>query len=507
MQQNKEAKVGEERPLFAHQERAIEFLIQNNFCGMLAHEPGLGKTRTALEAFRAARKKTPFLKLLVVAPLSLLEAAWHKDIQEFTPELDFHNAHKNGLGQINEDVIAVNYEFFRSNRNISHLLRMMRVHDFMIVLDESSRIKNHASITTKSLLAIKNAFKYRIVMSGTPAPNCEMEYWPQMEFVRPGILGKTFSKFRGEYFHLEQRGKLVQTQGMIMTSKMMQDLFRKGAEYKMTAKRREDLFETIGPLIHSARMDDCLDIPEQTEEVRIIQMGPKQRAAYRQMNQDLVMEFGEVKIAAMVALSKVMKLREITSGFVMYEEPGLNQRTGEACMVQKVVEIGECPKMDELLDLLEQLGDKQVIIWCQFKWEIQKVQEAIIKNFKNQSTPPDHLEKVWDFLTDTLYGDTKDKDAPINRFVSGETKYLIANPHSAAHGLTFVNCQQQIFFSLDYSWESFFQAKRRTRRAGQTEKTVCHFLIADGTIDKDILDVLHGKGTLQEMVYKLTRRG
>lgn len=490
----------EERPLFAHQVRAVEFLRSNDFCGMLAHEPGLGKTRTALEAFREARVGIPELKLLVVAPLSLIEAAWHKDLLEFAPELDFHNAHRDGLGLINEDVVAVNYEFFQRERNVAHLLKMMRSHEWMAVLDESSKIKNHASLTTKAILQIKNAFRHRIVMSGTPAPNCEMEYFTQMEFVRPGILGKTFSKFRGEYFHLEQRGKLVQTQGMIMTRQAMQDLFRKGAEYRITELKSKRLFDTIGPLIHSAKMDDCLDIPEQTEEVRTVAMGPKQKAAYRQMSQDLVMEFGGVDIAAMVAISKVMKLREVTSGFAMYEEPGVNQRTGEACMVQKVVELGESPKMDELEDLLDQLGEKQVIIWCQFKWEIEKVCAMLLK--RAERLPEAFRCKNWA----TLYSDTSDREDSINNFISGKYRYLVANPHSAAHGLTFVNCQQQVFFSLDYSWESFFQAKRRTRRAGQKEKTVCHFLIAAGTIDEEILDVLRGKGTVQDMVHKMTRR-
>lgn len=486
-----------DRPLFAHQVRALEFLIKNDFCGLLAHEPGLGKTRTAIEAFRVARETCPGLRLLVVAPLSLLEAAWHKDLTEFAPELTFCNARTENTFD-SADVVAINYEFFQRPLNLKKMLVFASRHKIMAVLDESSKIKNHASLTTKNILSIRNAFRYRVCMSGTPAPNCEMEYFPQLEFVRPGILGGKFSKFRGEYFHLERAGKEVSTQGMIMTRQAMQELFRRGAEYAITDIRRAKLFEVIGPLIHSAKMDDCLDIPEQTEEVRLVELGPKQKVAYKNMKQDLVMQLGGVEIAAMVAISKVMKLREVTSGFAMYEEAGRGQ-DGEPCMVKKVVEIGECPKMAELEELLDEFGDAQVIIWCQFKWEIQKVGEMLVARGKRAGR--DCLVET----SDSLYGDTKDKDAAIQRFTSGKTKYLIANPHSAAHGLTFVNCRYQVFFSIDYSWESFFQAKRRTRRAGQTEKTVCYFILAAGTIDEEIYEVLQGKGTLQDMVFRMVR--
>ena len=475
-------------PLFAHQKEAIDFIISKNGCGMIAHEPGLGKTRTALEIFKLARFKNPNLKLVVIAPLSLLEAAWHNDLNKFFPcgYWSFENCHKNGWTSresfdeyqkfaklIDSDIYTVNYEFFQREDNVQMFMGLFRNHDVMAVLDESSKIKNYKALTTKHLLAIRNLFKLRIVMSGTPAPNSEEEYWGQMEFAVPGLLGKSFPKFKRTYFYLAGRGGLVlQSEGLSRAA--MADLFRKqGAEWRITADKRRALFDVIGPWIHAAKKDECLDLPEQIDEVRLVQMGPRQKVAYKQMKNLLVAQIQGEDVVAQVALTKLMKLRELTSGFAFSEEG-------------TIVET-ECPKLMELDQILEELGDRQAIIWCQFTWEIGKVAFQCSERGS----------------VATLHGGTKDREDSINGFISGKYRYLVANPHSAAHGLTFVNCSHQIFFSLDYSWEAYEQARARTHRAGQKSTCVYYYILADGTIDQEILECLKQKGNAQQLVFKL----
>ena len=466
--------------LFEHQREAIAFIAETRGgSGAVFHEPGLGKTRTALNIFFRMKVATPDLKLLVICPLSLIEAAWRADLEKFFgPDAGarFWNAHRSRFPETWDaaDIVAVNYEFFQRQENVISFGRFARGQEIMAVLDESSKIKNHASLTTKHLIALRNFFRHRVVMSGTPAPNDESEYWAQMEFARPDILGKSFNKFRRTYFYLQGRGGIpIQTQGMIMSRGVMADLFRKGAEYAITPDSRQKLFDVIGPWIHARKKDECLDLPEQVDEVRLVQMGPRQKTAYKQMKNLLVAEIQGQDVVAQVALTKILKLREITSGFA-YDENG------------NIVET-ECPKIAELEEILDELGERQVIIWANFTWEVEKIVSVL-------------CEKA---ACRTLYGKTADKEASINDFINGRARYLVANPHSAAHGLTFVNCSHQIFFSLDYSWEAFEQAKARTHRAGQKSTCVYFYIMADGTIDQEILDVLRRKGDAQEIVFKL----
>lgn len=466
-------------PLFTHQNDAVQFVISKNGLGMIAHEPGLGKTRTALQIFREARIKDPSLKLLAIAPLSLLEAAWHNDAEKWFPgRWTFVNVHRDSFLDRDQklrqaDIYAVNYEFFQREQNVVLFMGLFRNQKIMAVLDESSKIKNHKALTTKNLLAIRNVFALRLVMSGTPAPNSEEEYWAQMEFVCPNLLGKSFPKFKRTYFYLRGRGGVVlHSEGLSRSA--MADLFKKqGAEWCITSEKRKSLFDVIGPWIHARKKDECLDLPEQVDEIRLVQMGQKQKLAYKQMKNLLVAQIQGEDVVAQVALTKLMKLREITSGFAISEN-------GE------IVET-ECPKLTELEEILDELGDRQAIIWGQFTHEIEMIRNMV----QGRSTAA------------TLYGGTHDREESINGFIDGRYQYLVANPHSAAHGLTFVNCSHQIFFSLDYSWEAYEQARARTHRAGQKSTCVYYYILADGTIDQEILECLKHKGNAQALVFKL----
>ena len=151
------------------------------------------------------------------------------------------------------------------------------------------------------------------------------------------------------------------------------------------------------------------------------------------------------------------------------------------------------PKMDELMDVLEEAGQRQVIIWACFKWDIEHICAGL-------------EAKYGPGCVRTLYSGTKDHQASIKDFQAGVARFLVANPHSAAHGLTFVNCSLQVFFSLDYSWEYYVQAKARIHRAGQVNKCTYVHILARGTIDEKILECLQKKGDVNQLVYEMTQR-
>lgn len=469
--------------LFAHQKEAIDFAVSRNGSAMIAHEPGLGKTRSAMNIFFRMKCKTPALKLLVVCPLSLIEAAWRADLVKFFGEdagRRFVNCHKDGFVLTGEntvwdaDILAINYEFFQREENIVLLMRIFKGLDVMAVLDESSKIKNYKALTTKNLLAIRNIFKHRVAMSGTPAPNSEEEYWAQMEFICPNLLGKSFPKFKRTYFYLRGRGGVaLQSEGLSRAA--MAELFRRqGAEWCITAEKRAELFKVIGPWIHAAKKDECLDLPEQIDEMRLVQMGPKQKVAYKQMKNLLVAQINGEDVVAQVALTKILKLREITSGFAFSEDGNIVET--------------ECPKINELSEILDELGDRQAIIWGQFHWEIERICKLLEE--RNQTYA-------------TLYSQTKDREDSIQGFIEGRYRYFVAHPRSGGHGLTLTNCSHQIFYSIDYSSEMMIQSKARTHRATQKNTCVYYYILAEGTIDEEIYKVINNKISIQDLVYQI----
>lgn len=457
--------------LFKHQKEAVEFIKEIGDCA-LHHDMGLGKTRTMLEVYRFARSKKD-AKMLVICPLSLINAAWGEDIAKFTP-YTYQDMHKTKKPDTTKDIFIINYEAMLNRNVYLTICQLLNQFPFVGVLDESSKIKNHKAKTTKLILELSDLFWRRFTMSATPAPNSEMEYWPQFAFLNKNILGKSFYKFRNEYFHLG-RGNQIIEQGSFMTKTQAAEIFKKGFKYEITPANKQRLLNAIAPYCHIAKKELCLDLPESMDEIRLIKMGIKQKSIYKEMANYFICEILGQDIAARQAITKLMKLRQITSGFVINDE-------------SIPVEIGENPKLKELTELLEQLGEKQCIIWGQFHHEIKKIK---------------------DILGDkavTLYGLTDNREQSIKDFISGKAQYLIAHPRSAGHGLTFVNCSTQIFFSLDYSGEYHEQAKGRIHRAGQKNKCLYIYLLCEGSIDESIFRVLRDKKNESEILSDMLRQ-
>lgn len=468
--------LSEATPLFKHQEEGVNFIVKRGGSGALLWDCGTGKTRGAIEIFKRLRANNPTLKMMVIAPLSLLNAAWACDIAKFSA-LTVQDLHENFSISEKPDVYLLNFETLISDKKTKLLEAFIRNFDVFCVVDESSRLKNFKAKTTKTLLRLCPLFKHRVVMSGTPAPNGEHEYWGQMEFIKPGLLHPSFYAFRNTFFHLERNGTKLIQQGSFMTRSMARDIFSKGFKYAITPANRENLMKRIAPVCHWAKKDECLDLPEQIDQVREVELEVQQRVKYNEMKRELITEIQGKEIVAQVALTKLMKLREIVSGFAMDAEG-------------KAYDIGESPKITELLNFVEEAGNQQIIIWCNFHWEIRKVREAL--------SP---LGRVV-----TLFSETEDRNESVNDFIDGKARFLVAHPRSAAHGLTFVQCQTQVFFSLDWSHEAHEQARNRTHRAGQKKACLYVYLIATDTIDEQILTALRKKQDAQTLIMEILKK-
>ena len=70
-------------PPYEHQVNTTNFILNHPRC-LITSDPGTGKTRAVLDAHINLSGKT-----LVLAPLSILEAAWAEDIHKFQPDINF----------------------------------------------------------------------------------------------------------------------------------------------------------------------------------------------------------------------------------------------------------------------------------------------------------------------------------------------------------------------------------------------------------------------------------
>lgn len=466
--------------LYKHQSDAVDFAIKGGGNVFLWHDPGCGKTRTSLEIYSRLLVGNPHLRMLVVCPLSLINAAWGEDTKKFT---SFRYA-KYGEHSPAHHIVGINFESLIQAKRFKEVEKMLQTGPWMLVVDESSRMKNPKAQTTKCLLRLAIFAKHRVVASGTPCPNNETELWAQAKFVDGKSFSDSFFAFRNAYFYLGRNGakQWMPVQGAKMSRMVMQKLFQQGWKYEISPENRVKMMDRLKPFTHRVKKEEALDLPEKIDEIRQVTLGPAERKAYLEMKRHLVAEI-EVKgktelITAEVALAKLMKLRQATAGF-MYNE------------AHEAIKIGNS-KLNELEDALEELGSQQVIIWVQFHHEIDVISEMLTKKGRS-------------FVT--LYADTEDKDASIKAFQNNTAQYLICHPRSAGHGLTFVNCSTAVFLSVDYSYEAHAQARDRIHRIGQKNNCLYVYILAKDTIDEAVMNILSKKQSLQDVVHEIMKEG
>jgi SNF2 family DNA or RNA helicase len=329
----------------------------------------------------------------------------------------------------------------------------------MCVVDESQRMKKYNGVITKHLLAIASRCKHRLILSATPAPNSLLEYWSQMSFIDNSLLGRNYFAFRNTFFEL-RRGK-SSLDLRFLGSREINMLMQRGYTIEMTQLLRQPFYDRLGRYAHFVDKRDALDLPDEIDVYRKFDMTAEQRKAFKQMAKDLVTEIEGEQVSVMNALSKLMKLRQISSGFIYNE-------AGEPVIFKKN------PKLELLAEVLEEIGNKKIIIFCQYKWEINTLATLIKNSYK-------------------LYGDTKDKDGVIKGFKESEVGVLIAHPLSAGVGLSFPECNYMIFYSLSYSFLEYHQARGRIMRATTKKNATYIHLISINSIDEIIISTLKRK--------------
>ncbi|KKL14853.1 hypothetical protein LCGC14_2511490, partial [marine sediment metagenome] len=312
---------------------------------------------------------------------------------------------------------------------------------------------------------------HRYVLSGTPAPNDESEYWAQIKMITGAgndCFNMNYYAFRSKYFNSIALG---------LTGQKM---------FKFRRSMQKEFMEAMKPVTHIVSKEDALDLPEQTHLIRKVFLSKEERKAYDTMRDDLVLRFKDEMVLSQTALTEVMKLRQLTSGFVYGENE--TYRTGQS-------------KIKELDGLLEEIGNHQVIIWVNFRYEIRRLIARLSGQIVIDNNEP--------YIPDcgALWSETKDRDQVIKDFKDNKFQYLIANPQSAAHGLTFTNCKYAVYFSLNYSYELQKQSQDRIHRIGQEHSTTYYYLLADKTVDEMIYKTLLRKGDLSKMVLDYLKKG
>lgn len=467
-------KVNEHLTLMRHQQLGREIArYQDRYA--FFYDTRTGKTPLSLSIMYDDIVANPTHKWLVVCPLILIENAWIPDAAEFIPEIKVVSCHAatpaKRLERINSEasIYVTNTESFVKYRE-----HFDKLHLTGCIIDESSDMKSPKSKVSKELVDFAQTLKRFYLLSGTPAPNGEQEYYMQLRAVDYYGVQQSYSQFKEHYFvnmsYNPQYEKLA-----------------------LRPDKKDELFSLIRKYALYVDKEDVLTTPGRTFHEVEFEMPAELKKHYNKLKNELYMEIGDgLRITAPSAAAKLNKLNQVTSGFIIdtqavKENKFYNEDKTELYQLSGY-------RFAKLTDLLGQIGDEQVLIWANYKAEFRIIQRALGDSCR------------------CVYGETSlaEKNEAIRLFKEGKVQYLIANPASADKGLTLTNAHISIYFSLNWSYELFKQSMERIYGDVTKQPKHCDYyvMIAKGTIDRVLYsDVLQGKGEASYAVLNHLKGG
>lgn len=433
-------------PKYLHQESDITFELAHDRV-FDTSDPGTGKTRTRLEVF-SKRRASGVKCMLVIGPKSILKVAWAADCEKFTPWLKTSIAYASNR----EEAFKIKADIYITNHDAAKWLSKQKPSFFdrfdVLVVDESGAFKHHTSQRSKALNKIKRYFKYRVCMNGTPTTTSITDIWNQVNILDDGQrLGSSFFHFRST----------VQTPTQVgPRPNMVQWSDRPEAEKAVGALVKDITIRNV--------FEECHDIPPNHNYIVPFELTTKLQKAYDEMEKDAITRLKTGEITAVNAATVVTKLLQIASGAVYDSEATYH-------LVDK-------SRYELVGDLVE--ARKFCVIF--FLWKHQK--ELLKKELESR--------KITYAVID---GETSDKqrDQVCRAFQAGFYRVLLTHPKSAAHGFTFTKGTSTIWPSPTYNLEHWLQGNRRIYRAGQTEKTETVNVVAKGTLEERVYQVLTTK--------------
>ncbi|MGW3740124.1 DEAD/DEAH box helicase [Streptomyces sp. NPDC005146] len=420
--------------------------------GCLADDMGLGKTITviALHLHRAHPAPT-----LVICPASLL-GNWHREINRFAPGVPVRRFH--GTGRTLDDpdggFVLTTYGTMRSSAT------QLASHSWgLVVADEAQHVKNPHSSTAKALRTIPAPA--RIALTGTPVENNLSELWALLDWTTPGLLGP-LKAFRARHARIVEN---TGTAAGLGNDDAVERLSRLVRPFLLRRKKSDP---GIAP-----------ELPPKTETDHPVFLTREQATLYEAAVRE-TMAFIEASegIARRGLIMKLLaSLKQICNHPAQYlkEEP-----------TRLIGRSGKLALLDELLDTIL-AEDGSVLIFTQYV----TMARLLSAHLASRAVP-----------SQLLHGGTPvaERERMVDRFQSGEVPVFLLSLKAAGTGLNLTRAAHVIHYDRWWNPAVEEQATDRAYRIGQTQPVQVHRLIAEGTVEDRIGEMLAAKQALADAV-------
>ena len=450
------------RPYQNHGLAWLTHLHELGMGGVLADDMGLGKTVQTLAhlhrlrglpvAVRAESVEVPPARKphLIIAPTSVL-SNWQREAERFAPSLKIHRHHgaersSNAKAFVGADIVLTSYPLLQRDEKM-----LADIEWDVVVFDEAQTLKNAKAKTYQSAQALKA--HQRIALTGTPMENHLGELWAIYNVLIPGLLGD-LEGFNRIFRHpIEQRADSEQMKKL--KARIRAFILRRGRDQVLT------------------------ELPPNTEYTRWIELETAQADMYESLrtaiHEDIrkVIDKKGLKNSTIHILDALLKLRQVCCDPRLVKLPGAKKHIATAGSA-KLEWLGT-----HVPELLEE--GRSMLIFSQFTSMLALIAEML---------------NAQGIAFSLLTGDTTDRDTPIADFQAGKTKVFLLSLKAGGVGLNLTAADTIIHYDPWWNPAVEAQATARAHRMGQDKPVIVTKLVAKGTLEERMLDMLARKREL-----------
>lgn len=434
------------KPLREHQRGDIDWWLRVGR-GLLANEPGLGKSRSAIEG-------APPGACLVIAPGMVIDSGtWDDEIAAWgRPDVEYFVAPYSMLNRR------------KDNRSVKALRPDLKRRWDSVVVDEAHYVKGRKTLWTWAAHELAKHTDRFVAMTGTPIPNWSHELFTVLRMIWveqsvPGAEYGAFWRWAERWFDCRPTrfsGGFPVAGRLLGCTPACDDLPTCEHYVRFAAT-------CLGERWRRMLRDECLDLPPLDIQDVQVPMTTAQKRVYRQLAKNFTTTVNGKEIMTWTHGAKQTAIDRVTTS------PWLLDRTGE-------------PRGGKL----EQL---------RFDLEARARPTLVFAHYQDSVDACARVAGSLGLATTSVHGgrSSSANRAAVADFKAGRVDVLCASLEKLAEGATLV--QADMMIQVERSWKPSRneQAIYRVHRLGQTRPVTIRRYVTPGTIDARRITMLARK--------------
>lgn len=378
-----------------------------------------------------------------------------------------------------------------------------------IILDESSKIKTNnpckeskKSKRTQAILKL-NRIGERCILTGTFMSKSPVNAYDQMNFLKKDFFPESMFAF-AEHYEVRRTLPSVRGARITITPKDYETIRKrllkcKGSPSALSGamdsiysfygisrddclhilehatytpfKNMEELWKRIGDTCTKVDRKTSTDLPPKIYKTYCTELTKEQKKLYLQLQNLHCTD----KVTVDNGLKLYLRFQDICNGYEPVETEELTE-TGHHKV--DLINLAENPKLDLLEEIIEDIGEKQIVVWCS--------RTRLLYDAEKRIREKGYTTAIYDGKIDKAV-----REEGYKSFSEGKTQVIFLNQASGAYGLDGLKeADYAIYLCNSYSVEQRAQSENRIYRGNITRSKYIIDILCSGTCEKKVTEAL-----------------